>query len=150
MTKKHAPRYFICSLNFKSHNFQTESPFKHAASTYRGSTTLSFLSLLRSLLRQALAQLCMWQLWTGITCRIWSCARSSAPWWQQRPTVHRFCTSHGGCRARAGHVAEAVRVRDAPGPPCVGCGDPSATFCTFLSLLISLNPPNTPPIPTPV
>jgi hypothetical protein len=33
---------FICNLNFKSHNFQTESPFKRAASTYRGSTTLSF------------------------------------------------------------------------------------------------------------
>jgi hypothetical protein len=44
MTKKHAPRYFICSLNFKSHKFQTESPFKRAASTYRGSTTLSFCS----------------------------------------------------------------------------------------------------------
>jgi hypothetical protein len=29
-------------FNFKSHNFQTESPFKHAASIYRGSTTLSF------------------------------------------------------------------------------------------------------------
>ncbi len=44
MTKKHAPQYFICSLNFKSHNFQTESPFKHVAPTYRGSTTLSFFS----------------------------------------------------------------------------------------------------------
>jgi hypothetical protein len=31
-------------LNFKSHNFQTESPFKRAASTYRGSTTFSFFS----------------------------------------------------------------------------------------------------------
>ncbi len=44
MTKKHALQYFICNLNFKSHNFQTESPFKRAASTYRGSTTLSFFS----------------------------------------------------------------------------------------------------------
>jgi hypothetical protein len=51
MTKKHAPQYFICNLNFKSHNFQPESPFKHVAPTYRGSTTLSFLSLLCSLLR---------------------------------------------------------------------------------------------------
>jgi hypothetical protein len=42
MTKKHALRYFIFSLNFKSHNLQTESLFKLAASTYRGSTTLSF------------------------------------------------------------------------------------------------------------
>jgi hypothetical protein len=45
MTKKHAPQYFICSLNFKSHNFQTKSPFKRVAPTYRGSTTLSFLVL---------------------------------------------------------------------------------------------------------
>jgi hypothetical protein len=44
MTKKHAPQYFICNLNFKSRNFQTESPFKRAVSTYRGSTTLSFFS----------------------------------------------------------------------------------------------------------
>ncbi len=44
MTKKHALQYFICGHNFKSHNFQTESPFKHAASTCRGSTTLSFSS----------------------------------------------------------------------------------------------------------
>ena len=44
MTKKHAPRYFICNLNFKSHNLQTESPFKRATSTHRGSTTLSFFS----------------------------------------------------------------------------------------------------------
>jgi hypothetical protein len=42
MTKKHAPQYFICSLNLKSHDFQTESPFKRGAPTYRGSTTLSF------------------------------------------------------------------------------------------------------------
>jgi hypothetical protein len=45
MTMKHAPQYFICSLNFKSHNFQTESHFKHVAPTYRGRTTLSFLVL---------------------------------------------------------------------------------------------------------
>jgi hypothetical protein len=45
MTKKHAPQYFICSLNFKSHNFQTEIHLKHVAPTYRGSTTLSFLVL---------------------------------------------------------------------------------------------------------
>jgi hypothetical protein len=45
MTKKHAPQYFICSLNFKSHNFQTESHFKCVAPTYRGSTTLSVLVL---------------------------------------------------------------------------------------------------------
>jgi hypothetical protein len=52
MTKKHAPQYFICNLNFKSHNFKTESPFKRVASTYRGSTTLSFFwSLLCSSLR---------------------------------------------------------------------------------------------------
>ncbi len=44
MTKKHAPQYFICNLNFKSHNFQTESPFKHVAPTYRGSPSLSFFS----------------------------------------------------------------------------------------------------------
>jgi hypothetical protein len=44
MTKKHALGYFICNLNFKSHDFQTESPFKHVAPTYRGSTTLSFFS----------------------------------------------------------------------------------------------------------
>jgi hypothetical protein len=44
MTKKHALRCFICSLNFKSHNFQTESPFKRVAPTYRGGTTLSFFS----------------------------------------------------------------------------------------------------------
>ncbi len=44
MTKKNALQYFICSLNFKSHNFQTESPFKHVAPTYRWSTTLSFCS----------------------------------------------------------------------------------------------------------
>ncbi len=35
----------LCSLNFKSHSFQTESHFKHVAPTYRGSTTLSFLVL---------------------------------------------------------------------------------------------------------
>ncbi len=36
----------LCSLNFKSHNFQTESHFKHADSTYRGeNTTLTFLVL---------------------------------------------------------------------------------------------------------
>jgi hypothetical protein len=35
---------FICNLSFKSHNFQTESPFKHGALTYRGSTTLSYFS----------------------------------------------------------------------------------------------------------
>ena len=52
MTKKHTPQYFIYSLNFKSHNFQTESHFKRVAPTYRGSTTLSFLVLqLRSMLR---------------------------------------------------------------------------------------------------
>ncbi len=45
MTKKHAPQYFICSLNFKSHNFQTESHYKCVAPTYRGSATLSFLVL---------------------------------------------------------------------------------------------------------
>jgi hypothetical protein len=45
MTKKHAPQYFICSLNFKSHNFQTESLSACVASTYRGSTPLSFLVL---------------------------------------------------------------------------------------------------------
>jgi hypothetical protein len=45
MTKKHAPQYFICSLNFKSQNFQTESHFKCVAFTYRGSTTLGFLVL---------------------------------------------------------------------------------------------------------
>ncbi len=45
MTKKHAVQYFICSLNFKSHNFQTESHFKRVTPTYRGSTTLSFLVL---------------------------------------------------------------------------------------------------------
>ncbi len=28
---------------------------------------------------KALAQLCMWQLWSGTTCGIWRCARSSAP-----------------------------------------------------------------------
>jgi hypothetical protein len=28
---------------------------------------------------EALAQLCMWQLWLGTTCRIWRCTRSSAP-----------------------------------------------------------------------
>ncbi len=44
MTKKHAPQYFICKLNFKSHNFQTESPFKHVSPTYKGSTTLRFFS----------------------------------------------------------------------------------------------------------
>jgi hypothetical protein len=44
-TYKHAPRYFISNLNFKSHNFQTESPFKRAAYTYRGGTTLSILVL---------------------------------------------------------------------------------------------------------
>ncbi len=42
MTKKHALQYFICNINFKSHNFQTESPFECVAPTYRGSTTLSF------------------------------------------------------------------------------------------------------------
>jgi hypothetical protein len=45
MTKKHALQYFICSLKFKSHNFQTESHFKHVASAYRGSTTLYLLVL---------------------------------------------------------------------------------------------------------
>ncbi len=45
MTKKHAPQYFICSLNFKSYNFQTESHFKRVASPNRGSTTLCFLVL---------------------------------------------------------------------------------------------------------
>ncbi len=35
----------LCSLNFKSHNFQTESYCKRDAPTYRGSTTLSFLVL---------------------------------------------------------------------------------------------------------
>jgi hypothetical protein len=44
MTKKHAPQYFICNFNFKSHNFKIESPFKRVAPTYRGSTSLSFLS----------------------------------------------------------------------------------------------------------
>ncbi len=44
MTKKHALQYFIHNLNFKSRNFQTESPFKHVPHTYRGSTTLSFFS----------------------------------------------------------------------------------------------------------
>jgi hypothetical protein len=44
MTKKHAPQYFICNLNFKSHNFQTESPFKHVPPTYRESTNFSFFS----------------------------------------------------------------------------------------------------------
>ncbi len=34
----------MCNLNFKSHNLQTESLFKRAASTYRGSITLSFSS----------------------------------------------------------------------------------------------------------
>ncbi len=42
----------LCSLNFKSHNFQTESHLKRVTPTNRGSTTLSFLVLqLRSLLR---------------------------------------------------------------------------------------------------
>ncbi len=45
MTKKHALWYFICSLNFKSHNFQTESLSTRVASTYRGSTTLGFFVL---------------------------------------------------------------------------------------------------------
>jgi hypothetical protein len=45
MTKKHALQYFICSLNVKSHNFQTESHFKRVTPTYRGSTTLNFLVL---------------------------------------------------------------------------------------------------------
>ncbi len=44
-SNKHALQYFICSLNFKSHNFQTESHFKLVALTYWGSTTLSFLVL---------------------------------------------------------------------------------------------------------
>jgi hypothetical protein len=35
---------FICIIDFKSNNFQTESLFKRAASTYRGSTTLSVFS----------------------------------------------------------------------------------------------------------
>jgi hypothetical protein len=35
----------LCSLNFKSHNFQTESHLKRAVPTYRGSTTLSLLVL---------------------------------------------------------------------------------------------------------
>jgi hypothetical protein len=52
MTKKCAPQYFICSLNFRSHNFQTESHFKRVAPTYSGSTTLGFLVLqLRLMLR---------------------------------------------------------------------------------------------------
>jgi hypothetical protein len=45
VTKKHAPQYFICSLNFKSHNFQTESYLKHVTPTCRGSTTFTFLVL---------------------------------------------------------------------------------------------------------
>jgi hypothetical protein len=45
MTKKYAPGYFFRSLNFKSHNFQTESLSTCVASTYRESTTLSFLVL---------------------------------------------------------------------------------------------------------
>ncbi len=45
MTKKRASQYFICSLNFKSHNFQTESLSTHIASTYRGSPALFFLVL---------------------------------------------------------------------------------------------------------
>ncbi len=44
MTKTYAPWCFICSLNFMSHNFQTESHLKCVTPTYRGSTTLSFLS----------------------------------------------------------------------------------------------------------
>ncbi len=44
MTTKHALQYFICNLNFKSHNFQTESIFKHVAPNYRGNTTFIFFS----------------------------------------------------------------------------------------------------------
>jgi hypothetical protein len=35
---------FLCNLNFKSLNLQTESPFMCATSTHRGSTTLSIFS----------------------------------------------------------------------------------------------------------
>ncbi len=54
MTKKHAPQYFICRPNFKSHNFWTESLFKHVSFTYRGSTTLHFLVCLQCLMLRTL------------------------------------------------------------------------------------------------
>ena len=78
MTKKHAPQYFICSLNFKSYNFQTESHFKHVAPTYRGSTTLSFLVL----------QLCLMlrTLWIQNPAHLKQCVLQEAQFFCTRPS----------------------------------------------------------------
>ena len=67
MTNEDAPQYLICSLNFKSRNFQTESLLMRVASTYRGSTTLCFSVLqlclmLRILLIQNPAHVEQWVL----------------------------------------------------------------------------------------
>jgi hypothetical protein len=63
MTKKHAPQYFICNLNFESHDFQTESPFKRVAPTYIGITALSCFSLCYAL---CLGHQYAWVHWTKV------------------------------------------------------------------------------------